>query len=120
VHDLFLAPIPEAALTVLSNTSPTVRRLLRLAVGGWPSRRLAGWCLAGLAVGMLAVGYYASAVPVTLTVDGLPRYVRTHQTSVEGVLREADIRLHPQDLVAPPSTLPWWRAAPSASNWHAR
>ncbi len=84
----------------------TRRRLLRLATRAWPSRRLAGWCLAGLAAGMLAAGYYASAVPITLTVDGAPRYVRTHQTSVEGVLREADIRLHPEDLVTPPLNTP--------------
>ena len=79
--------------------------MLRLAAG-WQPRRLVGWLLAGLAAGALAAGYAASAVPITLTVDGLPRTLRTHQTSVEGALREADIRLHPEDLVAPPLNTP--------------
>jgi uncharacterized protein YabE (DUF348 family) len=100
-------PAPPADARAGSrNGRSGVRRLLRLAAGGWLSRRLAGWCLAGLAVVMLAAGYYASAVPITLTVDGLPRHMRTHQTSVEGVLREADIRLHPEDLITPPLNTP--------------
>ncbi len=78
------------------------RRLLRLIVGWRPSPRLIGSLLALLAWGVLGVGYYVTSVPVTLIVDGRPHRLRTHQATVRGLLREADIRLHPKDLIAPP------------------
>jgi uncharacterized protein YabE (DUF348 family) len=36
-----------------------------------------------------------------LVVDGQPQNLRTHQGTVQGLLRESDIRLHSEDLVAP-------------------
>jgi uncharacterized protein YabE (DUF348 family) len=57
--------------------------------------------LALLASGGLIVGYHFTGVPVMLVVDGQPQDLRTHQATVQGLLREADIRLHPEDLVAP-------------------
>ncbi len=54
-------------------------------------------------LGLLALvyGYWNSLVPVTLVVNGQARQIRTHQTTVESVLREAGVRLYPQDIVTP-------------------
>ena len=74
----------------------------------WPSYK--GW---SRAVGLLAapvfltlaallmVGYQSSLTRVHLVVDGQSRSVRTHQTTVEAVLREAGLTLYPQDDVEP-------------------
>ena len=103
MHDLFNW---EATLTVPSIASTAARRLLRLATGWRPSRRFIGGLLAWLSLGALVVGYHATSMPVTLTVDSRPQHLRTHQSTVEGALREADIRLYPEDLVVPPSNTP--------------
>lgn len=51
----------------------------------------------------LWIGYRVTGVPVTLVVDGRSQPLRTHQTTVVGLLREADIHLQPEDLVDPPA-----------------
>lgn len=51
--------------------------------------------------GVMAAGYAARLTPVTLVVDGQPRTLRTNQTRVDGVLREAGLSLHPEDKVQP-------------------
>jgi len=59
--------------------------------------------LAGLLTlaGILAVGYFHTQIPVTLLVDGYGEPFRTHQTSVETVLKEAGLEIHPQDILSP-------------------
>jgi uncharacterized protein YabE (DUF348 family) len=91
------------ASIVAHDTLPVAQRLLRLMTGRRPSPRLIGGLLALLAWGMLGIGYQATGVPVTLIVDGQSRQLRTHQATVAGLLREADILLHPEDLIAPPA-----------------
>jgi uncharacterized protein YabE (DUF348 family) len=91
---------------VALNTNRSDRKIAYRALGlikGWqPSRRLIGGLLFLAAFGALVFGYRVSGVPVTLIVDGQPRQIHTHQDSVQGLLREADIRLYPEDFVAPP------------------
>jgi uncharacterized protein YabE (DUF348 family) len=49
----------------------------------------------------MAVGYYATLVPVTIVVDGQARSVRTNQRSVDNILREAGIKIEADDIVGP-------------------
>jgi len=49
----------------------------------------------------MAAGYAGRLNAVTLVVDGEPRTIRTNQTTVEGVLRDAGITLDPRDRVQP-------------------
>lgn len=77
------------------------RRLLRLAAGCCSSQRSTSGLLTLLAWAALIVGYHITGVPVTLVVDEQPRTWRTHQHTFEGLLREADIRLQPEDLIDP-------------------
>lgn len=46
-------------------------------------------------------GWTMTAKTVTLTVDGVPREVRTHGTAIRDALREAGVAAGPHDLVAP-------------------
>jgi uncharacterized protein YabE (DUF348 family) len=52
-------------------------------------------------VALLILGYQRTLTRVTLVVDGQERTVRTHQTTVEAVLREAGLTLYPEDVVEP-------------------
>lgn len=54
----------------------------------------------GLATGLVAL-YRSTQISVTLAVDGQVRSVRTHQTTVGGVLREVGLTLHAQDITRP-------------------
>lgn len=51
--------------------------------------------------GILTVGYFHTQIPVTLLVDGYGEPFRTHQTSVEPLLKEAGLEIHPQDILSP-------------------
>ena len=51
--------------------------------------------------GILTVGYLQTQTQVTLMVDGHPEPFRTHQTSVEALLKEAGLEIRPQDTVSP-------------------
>jgi uncharacterized protein YabE (DUF348 family) len=55
----------------------------------------------GLAA-LLIVGYQRTLTSVTLVADGQERALRTHQTTVAAVLREAGVTLFPEDVVEPP------------------
>jgi uncharacterized protein YabE (DUF348 family) len=90
-----------AAAIVVQSVQHVARRLPGLIIGWRPSRRLAGGVIALMALGIMTIGYQITGVPVTLVVDGQPRHVRTHQDTVEELLREADIRLRSEDLIAP-------------------
>jgi uncharacterized protein YabE (DUF348 family) len=50
---------------------------------------------------LLVVGYQRTLADVTLVADGEARTLRTHQNTVEAVLREAGLALHPEDIVEP-------------------
>jgi uncharacterized protein YabE (DUF348 family) len=52
-------------------------------------------------VGALAAGYRATLKPVTLVVDGQVRRLLTHQDTVGALLMDANLSLHPKDIVAP-------------------
>jgi uncharacterized protein YabE (DUF348 family) len=88
------------------NTNQSARNIAHRTpdlIRGWrPSRRLIGGLLILAACGALIFGYRVTGVPVTLIVDGQPRQLHTHQDTVQGLLREVDIRLYPEDFVAPP------------------
>ncbi|GAB4543709.1 MAG: hypothetical protein Kow0063_37120 [Anaerolineae bacterium] len=90
------------ALAAILPTRSIGRRLWRSVIGWRPSRRLTGGLLALTVLAILTPGYYATGVPVTLIVDGQRFDIYSHQDTVEGLLREVDIHLHPEDLVAPP------------------
>lgn len=85
-------PIPlwERALDILAS-----------AIYWRPSRFLWGWGLA-LLVGLgLAAGYLVTQKAVVLTIDGQAFTVYTHQDTVRGVLREADVPLASDDVLVP-------------------
>ena len=90
------------ALTVMSPIRHAGRRKLGLFAGWRLSQRLIGGLLILLALGAMIIGYRITGVPVTLVVDGQPQGVKTHQDTVAGLLREVNIQLHVEDLVAPP------------------
>jgi uncharacterized protein YabE (DUF348 family) len=50
---------------------------------------------------VLIVGYQQTLRPLTVVADGRVHTMRTHQTTVEAVLREAGLALHPKDVVEP-------------------
>jgi uncharacterized protein YabE (DUF348 family) len=50
---------------------------------------------------ILMVGYLQAQTQVTLMLDGHLEPFRTHQTSVEALLREAGLEVHPKDIVSP-------------------
>jgi len=52
-------------------------------------------------VGTLAAGYQTTLTPVTLVVDGQVQRLHTHQDTVAGLLVDADVALHPEDIVTP-------------------
>jgi len=54
----------------------------------------------GLAA-LLVVGYQRTLTPLTLVVDEQVRTLRTHQNTVEAVLREAGVTLYAEDMVEP-------------------
>ncbi len=51
--------------------------------------------------GILTVGYLQTQTQVILMLDGYPESFRTHQTSVEALLKEAALEIHPMDIVSP-------------------
>jgi uncharacterized protein YabE (DUF348 family) len=50
---------------------------------------------------LLTVGYLRTGEAITVVVNGLPRPVRTHQTTVGGLVREMGIALQAEDIVQP-------------------
>src|SRR5881275_1010335 len=83
------------------------RRVRRIRYGSVvPRRLLAPWRLVALAatVAALSTGVTAFATmdkTIRLDVDGRTVAVHTFATDVAGVLRKADLRLEPHDVVAP-------------------
>jgi len=54
----------------------------------------------------LAAGYRNTLTPVTLVINDTPRRLRTHQDTVEALLADMGLQLHPQDHIWPrPETL---------------
>lgn len=73
-----------------------------------PQRRTSTWQHAALVVagllaafGLMAAGYAGRLNPITLVVDGQPRPIRSNQTTVEGVLREAGLVVESWDRIQP-------------------
>lgn len=64
--------------------------------------------LGGLLVTLatLMAGYQSTRTPVTLVIDDNPRQLRTHQESVDGLLADVGIQLHPRDQIVPPPQAP--------------
>jgi uncharacterized protein YabE (DUF348 family) len=58
--------------------------------------------LALVVVASLVFGYMRTLTPLRLHIDGRVRNIGTHQTTVEAVLRDAAVKLHPLDRVEPP------------------
>lgn len=69
-------------------------------VRGRPLGLLAACVFLALAA-LLVVGYQRTLVNLTLVADGEVRMLRTHQTAVEAVLREAGFSLNQEDIVEP-------------------
>lgn len=90
---LLLMAVPEKTWEPKSGLSPHA---------GWG--RVAGWLAAPVflaLVALLIVGYQRTLTRVNLVVDGQTRGVRTHQTTVEAVLRESGLTPYPEDVVEP-------------------
>ncbi len=50
---------------------------------------------------VLTVGYLQTQVRVTLMVDGYGESIYIHQTTVEALLKEAGLEIHPKDTISP-------------------
>jgi uncharacterized protein YabE (DUF348 family) len=77
------------------------RRFIRLVTQWRASRSLMAGGWAAFALAGLVAGYHLTGVSATLIVDGQTQHVRTHQDTVAGLLREADIQLYAEDRVTP-------------------
>lgn len=53
------------------------------------------------AAGLMALGYRWTGRPISLTIDGQTRHVRTHQTTVGQLLETQGIVLRPEDILQP-------------------
>lgn len=92
-----LAPATEPAVTPAAVSSRLVSILL------------ASLTVLAVASGLTALvwGYLATAAVVTVTVDGLPATVRTHEATVGDLLAETyGVSLLPEDRVSPPLDTP--------------
>jgi uncharacterized protein YabE (DUF348 family) len=69
-------------------------------------QELAAFVVMLVLVTALAWGYFASLATVRVIVDGVSRNLRTNQTSVATVLRDAGVKTWPQDRVIPPLDTP--------------
>lgn len=67
----------------------------------WRLLALAVLMLAGLISAGLVYGFLATAARVTVTVDGLPVTVYSHQATVGDLLTEMQITLRPEDRLTP-------------------
>ncbi len=76
------------------------RRPRRRADRGWPQAVIAVAALLGV-LGIMAAGYAVRLNAITLVIDGQARTIRTNQTTVDGVLRDAGLTLYPEDRVRP-------------------
>ena len=66
-----------------------------------PRRELLALATMLTLAGILTVGYLQTQTQVTLMLDGYSEPFRTHQTSVESLLKEAGLEIHPKDTVSP-------------------
>lgn len=74
------------------------RRALALSERwAWRLTALAALLMAGLLIAGLIYGFLATAARVTVTVDGMPAAVYTHQATVGDLLAEMQITLRPED-----------------------
>ncbi len=67
----------------------------------WLSRGFLSVFSLVILLGVMAAGYYATLVPVTVVVDGQVRTVQTNQRSIENILREAGVKIEEDDIVGP-------------------
>ncbi|MFQ5578489.1 MAG: ubiquitin-like domain-containing protein [Anaerolineae bacterium] len=79
----------------------SLNTLLRRATGHFPYRLFNLLATLALVVACVVV-YQRSARPVTLLVNGQPFPLRTHRLTVEAVLLQTGLTLHPQDTLWPP------------------
>ncbi len=63
--------------------------------------KLLGLALGGLAILGLTAGYRATLTPITLTIDGDSRVVKTHQPTVELLMADLGLGLRPEDHFSP-------------------
>ena len=71
-------------------------------VASWrPRKELLALAVTLTLASILTVGHLQTQAQVTLMVDGYPEPFRTHQTSVEALLKEAGLEIHPKDIVSP-------------------
>lgn len=78
----------------METTAPSGERLR------WPQGLIAFTGIAVVTAALLAV-YQATLTPVTLTIDGRPRQLHTHQQTVGALLMDAGITRYPGDDIVP-------------------
>jgi uncharacterized protein YabE (DUF348 family) len=93
---------PDAIASPAAPRQALERRRSRRALAlserwAWRLTALAALLLAGLLLAGLVYGFLATAARVTVTVDGMPATVFTHQASVDDLLTEMQITLRPED-----------------------
>ena len=81
--------------------SPEWSTFIRNIISWQPRKELLALAAMLTLAGILTVGYLQTQTQVTLMVDSYPEPFRTHQTSVEALLKEAGLEIRPQDTVSP-------------------
>jgi len=96
VHPPDIASQPAVSRKALFR--PRAGRALALSERwAWRLTALSALALAGLLIAGLVYGFLATAARVTVTVDGMPATIYTHQASVGDLLAEMQITLRPKD-----------------------
>jgi uncharacterized protein YabE (DUF348 family) len=78
----------------MKTTAPSRERLR------WPQGLIAFTAIAVVTAALLAA-YQATLTPVTLTIDGQPRQLHTHQQTVGALLMDAGVTRYPEDDIVP-------------------
>lgn len=73
--------------------------------GAWQAPQgLATFVVLAILAGTLVWGYAQSLASVRIIVDGKSSYIHTNQATVANVLRDAGVKLNPEDRIIPPLT----------------
>jgi uncharacterized protein YabE (DUF348 family) len=81
--------------------SPGWSNFIRNIASWRPGRELPALAVMLILAGLLTVGYFQTQTRMTLMVDGYGQPFRTHQTSVEALLKEAGLEIHQEDIISP-------------------
>nr|HMQ52867.1 ubiquitin-like domain-containing protein [Anaerolineae bacterium] len=87
------------AIQAESKASQSLNRVP--AFSGLLGQRVERGLIALGVLGILWAGYFFTAQPITLEINGQPHHLRTHRPTVEAVLNQMGLYLEPEDIIQP-------------------